>query len=251
MHMYSKYPCPLPRPCPDPNLWSFTCGIQKAAVDRTVRGPPIPRPRRRPRVPRKFWARQAYSCKVVWNNRLRMPTVKIVAAYLVWLMFKGRDTSSPARKACTVFSLLHQTKSCLRNQLHPDSPQPDWLSAPPKSFLVLNLWSFTCVYPCTRPSPWAVHTSQTPRKDDCFISFSIIAYAHVFKVSLSLAPPLPWPEPLVLHLCLSMHQVIPEAQGQLVHYWDQANTKQAVCMSSRPSYSAEEYFKLHLAPAHV
>ena len=43
----------------------------------------------------------------------------------------------------------------------------------------------------------------------------------------------------------------PEAQGQLIHYWDQANTKQAVCMSSRPSYSAEEYFKLYLAPAHV
>ena len=43
----------------------------------------------------------------------------------------------------------------------------------------------------------------------------------------------------------------PEAQGQLIHYWDQANTKQAAWMSSRPSYSAEEYFKLHLAPAHV
>ena len=43
----------------------------------------------------------------------------------------------------------------------------------------------------------------------------------------------------------------PEAQGQLIHYWDQANTKQAAWMSSRPSYSAEEYLKLHLAPAHV
>lgn len=64
--------------------------------------------------------------------------VKIVAAYLVWLRFKGRETSSPARKASTVLNLFQQTKSGLRNQLHPDSPQPDWLSAPPKSILVVK-----------------------------------------------------------------------------------------------------------------
>ena len=64
--------------------------------------------------------------------------IKIVAAYLVWLRFKGRDTSSPARKVSTVLNLLQQTKSGLRNQLHPDSPQPDWLSAPLKSFPVLK-----------------------------------------------------------------------------------------------------------------
>jgi len=64
--------------------------------------------------------------------------INIVAAYLIWLRFKGRDTSSPARKTSTIISLFQQTKAGLRNQLHSHSPKPDWLSLKPKNFIVLK-----------------------------------------------------------------------------------------------------------------
>jgi hypothetical protein len=64
--------------------------------------------------------------------------IKVVAAYLQWLRFKGGETLSPERKVSTISNLFQQTKAGLRNQMHPHTAKPDWLSCSPKKFVVLK-----------------------------------------------------------------------------------------------------------------
>ena len=65
--------------------------------------------------------------------------VKIVAAFLHQLRYKGADMgSAPGRKLSTIHNMWQQTKSGLVHGLSPTTTKPAWLLCSPNKFVLLK-----------------------------------------------------------------------------------------------------------------